>query len=317
MATIRALGPVDVRTTTNQFVNPSFETDEAWLESGSVSAVNRSVTGVIQPDFSAFIIANSAPTSAFTGVGQAADAIAEGEWFAARIPVRPSGTTPAPRARVQVSFYDAGGVFVSGSSSIIEPTPAFNFTTLTHAAQAPAGAATVRAYLLLAGATTDVPDPDTAASTDTWIGATEATEAAARAAVATYFDGDTPGAHWNGVPHASSSSLDYVIAPELVLDYGYTRGSRNVVLEPLGSGYPTVFLRGAQSKAGTLKLLFKGAAPARTAADVLSTINQFHFQELAVGEDFQFIVTGPVTVRNEPGTPYWTVDAEFREVEPR
>ncbi|GAA4707469.1 Phage tail protein [Promicromonospora umidemergens] len=191
----------------NRFTNPSMETDEAWFESGSVSAVNRSTTGVIQPDYSAFIIVDSAPTSTGTGVGQSGGAVVEGDWFAARIPVRPSGASPAPRARVRIQWFAAAGGVISATDTAIQDLPAFSFTRIVHVAQAPAGAASVRAYLFLSGASTTVPDPDTTASTDTWIGAVADTESAALAAVDTYFDGGTPGAQWTGTPNASTSTM--------------------------------------------------------------------------------------------------------------
>ena len=102
--------------------------------------------------------------------------------------------------------------------------------------------------------------------------------------------------------------------PILVLDYAYTRGSRNVVLEPLGSSDPTVFLRPAKSRAGTLSLLFGTAFAAREAVNVLSAADRFSFSEPAAGEEWDFIVTGDVTNTKVQGVDYWTVDAEVREV---
>lgn len=104
--------------------------------------------------------------------------------------------------------------------------------------------------------------------------------------------------------------------PILVLDYAYSRGSRNVVLEPLGSSDPTVFLRPAKSRAGTLSLLFGSAFAAREAVTVLSAADRFSFAEPAVGEEWDFIVTGDVTNTKVQGVDYWTVDAEVREVSP-
>lgn len=110
--------------------------------------------------------------------------------------------------------------------------------------------------------------------------------------------------------------LGATITPVLVLNYATRRASRNVLLEPLGSPYPTVFLREAQSKAGTLSLLFLGDAPSRAAEDFLAAADRFTFAEPTVGESWDFIVTGAVTRTRQMGTSYWTVDAEVREVEP-
>lgn len=131
-----------------------------------------------------------------------------------------------------------------------------------------------------------------------------------------YFDGASVGAHWLGTPNASISELDPVIEPALVLNYATRRASRNVVLEPLGSKYPTVFLREAQSKAGTLSLLFQGDAPSREAEEFLSSASRFTFSEPTVGETWDFVVTGAVTRTHQTATSYWIVDAEVREVEP-
>ncbi|WP_036963675.1 hypothetical protein [Promicromonospora kroppenstedtii] len=105
-----------------------------------------------------------------------------------------------------------------------------------------------------------------------------------------------------------------VITPLLVLDYAYARGSRNVVLEPLGSSDPTVFLRAAQSRAGTLSLLFGSAFAAREAVDLLSAADRFTFAEPAVGEEWDFVVTGDIRNAKQQGVEFWVVNAEVREV---
>lgn len=107
-----------------------------------------------------------------------------------------------------------------------------------------------------------------------------------------------------------------VITPLLVLDYGFTRASRDVLLEPLGSEYPTVFMRPAQSKSGTLTLLIAGAAAANAAEATLGSVNRFHFEEPAAAQDFHFVKSGAITVTKVEGVDYWTVSVEFREVEP-
>lgn len=105
-----------------------------------------------------------------------------------------------------------------------------------------------------------------------------------------------------------------VIEPLEVLNYGYQRGSRNVVLEPLGSGFPTVFLRQAQSRSGTMQLLFGTANDARWAQELLGNSDRFNFDEPAVEEFWDFIVTGPITVTHQTSTTYWIVAVDFREV---
>lgn len=115
---------------------------------------------------------------------------------------------------------------------------------------------------------------------------------------------------------ASTWTDNRTLHPLAVLNYATRRASRNVLLEPLGSKYPTVFLREAQSKAGTLSLLFLGDAPSREAETFLSSANRFTFSEPTVGETWDFVVTGDVGRTHQTGTSYWIVDAEVREVEP-
>ncbi len=163
-------------------------------------------------------------------------------------------------------------------------------------------------------------------ATTSWARYTQAFTAPASAAFA------TPLLHWSGIAlvgqqldlaeaqwELGTTVTDFTdnktITPLAVLDYGFTRGSRNVVLEPLGSGYPSVFIRPAQSRSGTLSLLFGSADDARNAESAFSAADRFHFQEPEVGEDFHFIVTGDVAVAKVEGVNYWTVAAEFREVE--
>lgn len=112
----------------------------------------------------------------------------------------------------------------------------------------------------------------------------------------------------------TAASDDEIIVPLLVLDYAYTRGSRNVVLEPLGSSDPTVFLRPAKSRTGTLSLLFSHASTARAAVGILSRADRYTFEEAAVGEEWDFVVVGDIVNTKVQGVNYWTVDAEVREV---
>lgn len=113
-----------------------------------------------------------------------------------------------------------------------------------------------------------------------------------------------------------TNALGGTITPLAVLNYATRRASRNITLELLGSEYPTVFLRPAQSKAGTLSLLFLGDATSRAAEDFLAAADRFEFAEPAVGESWEFVLTGGLTRTRQTGTSYWVIDAEVREVEP-
>jgi len=104
--------------------------------------------------------------------------------------------------------------------------------------------------------------------------------------------------------------------PIAVLNYATRRQSRSVVLEPIGSKYPTVFLREAQSKSGTLSMLFQGDLESREAENFLGLAARFAFEEPVSGEAWDFVTVGAVVRTRQTGTSYWTVDAEVREVEP-
>jgi hypothetical protein len=113
----------------------------------------------------------------------------------------------------------------------------------------------------------------------------------------------------------TAASDGTVLTPSLVVDYAYDRESRNVVLDTLGTPYPTVFLREAASLSGTLSLLFPSALSAREAVEVLSRADRFSFAEPSAGEAWDFVVVGAVTNTKTPGTDYWLVRTQVREVE--
>lgn len=113
----------------------------------------------------------------------------------------------------------------------------------------------------------------------------------------------------------TASATATTLNPVMVVDYAIDRQTRNVLLDTLGTPYPTTFLREALSKSGTLSLLFLGHEAADEAQTVLSSRDRFTFSEPAVDEQWDFVVSGNVTKRNQGGTPYWLVSAEVREVE--
>lgn len=325
MATIRATSPVSVPTVTNLVTNPSFETSDSPWTAFANNAVTRTNAFPLMAGRVGFWVGQSTATGAAPQIGFNSDSVTidPTKWYGWQFWCATDTSLPAGTVvRAQMRFpADGAAVFPfvdhpADSGQFAFYPGGFARQVLRPEDVAP-GVTSMRLQPNL-----DALNPGTIPTgkrlwMDQVILVEGESEAEVEAALdAGYFDGDTPGAHWNGTPHASTSSLDYVIEPDLVLDYGYARGSRNVVLEPLGSGYPTVFQRTAQSKAGTLRLLFHGAAPARTAGDAFSSINRFHFQAPEVGEDWHFIVTGAVNVKKVEGVSYWTVDVEFREVEP-
>lgn len=115
---------------------------------------------------------------------------------------------------------------------------------------------------------------------------------------------------------ASPWTDNQTVNPLLVLNYGFSRESRNVVLDLMGSEYPAVFLRKAQSRSGTLTMLFGSATAANDADGIFQSVNRFHFQEPAGAQDFHFVRSGPVEVVKTEGVNSWTVAVGFREVAP-
>lgn len=199
-----------------------------------------------------------------------------GSWDAAKSP------TGGPTTRMNVQWYNAAGVLLSTTTGAGQSVTTWGRVTQT--VTAPANAAFATPLLQWSGT----------------------------ALVAQVLD--FAQAQFEPGAVASDFTDNQTIHPLLVLNYGYARGSQNVVHEVLAGNYPAVSLRPAQSKSGTLSLLFGDRASARGAEDTLTDVNRFHFTEPTVGEDFHFIASGPVNVRNEPGTTVWIVDVVYREV---
>lgn len=107
-----------------------------------------------------------------------------------------------------------------------------------------------------------------------------------------------------------------VVTPTLVLEYGYEYGSGNVVHDAIYATMPNVTLRPLQSRGGTLRTLHVGRAAATAMEELLQIVGTFRFEAPETGEDFYFVVTGPVQLREVTGTTNWTVAVQFREVAP-
>lgn len=198
-------------------------------------------------------------------------------WYAAK------SAGGGPVARTSVNWYNAAGASISTTTGTNQSPPT-SWARYTEALTAPALAAFAR--------------PNLAWSGTALIGQT------LDLAMAQFELGST----------ASAWTDNRTIHPLLVLNYATRRASRNVLLEPLGSKYPTTFLREAQSKSGTLSLLFQGDAESREAEDFLGSATRFTFSEPAVGELYDFVVAGAIT-RTQQAPSVWVVDAEIREVE--
>lgn len=197
-------------------------------------------------------------------------------WYAAK-------SAGGPQARTSVNWYNAAGASISTTTGT-NMSPGTSWARFTEALVAPALAAFARPNLAWSGTALVAQTLDFA--------------------MAQFEVGST----------ASPWTDNRTLHPLLVLNYATRRASRNVLLEPLGSKYPTTFLREAQSKAGTLSLLFQGDAEAREAEDFLGAATRFTFSEPTVGELWDFVVTGAIT-RTQQATSVWIVDAEVREVE--
>lgn len=226
---------------------------------------------------------SSPMNGAVTGTGTAGVPVAPGQEVTPSCYRRRQPPNGGTAFRFDIQWFTPAGATISTSNGVLVPAPT-SWDRHAETFVAPAGAAYASLGLTFSGLY--------AAGTDLDL------------AMAQFEYGDTA-TEW-----VDGASLN----PILVLDYAYTRGSRNVVLEPLGSSDPTVFLRPARSRAGTLSLLFGSAFAAREAVKTLSAADRFSFSEPAVGEAWDFIVTGDVTNTKVTGVDYWTVDAEVREV---
>lgn len=200
-------------------------------------------------------------------------------WYAAK------SAGGGPVARTSVNWYDAAGASISTTTGTNQ-SPGTSFARYTQDFVAPALAAFAR--------------PNLAWSGTALIGQT------LDLAMAQFEVGST----------ASTWTDNQTVNPLLILDYGFSRESRNVVLDLMGSTYPAVFLREAQSRSGTLTMLFDSASASNDADAIFQSVNRFHFQELAAAQDFHFIRSGPVTAVKLEAANIWTVAVGFREVAP-
>lgn len=201
-----------------------------------------------------------------------------GSWYARKAP------GGGPTSRLDLAWYTAAGASISTSSGSAN-SPITTWTRFTQIHTPPATAAFAQPRLQLSGIALVGQDID--------LGMVQLE----LGSVTDFTDNVT-------------------INPLLVLDYGYTSASRSILLETIGSKYPTSFLKPARSKSGTLSLLFDNTAQAMEADEIMRTASRFTFEEPTAAQEFDFIVSGAVTVNKVPGINYWTVDAEFREVEP-
>lgn len=241
-----------------------------------------------------------APVGAGWEVTGAGVPVVPGQLFTGGIYVRASKALTTVRTGLRFWNGAADSAIQEGAS--IANVPANTWTWVPFASVAvPGGYTTLNAARVLA-------------STNMAIGDTLDVAGALVGDVAAYIDGHMAGVSWIGTEDASTSIADFTVSPVLVLDYATSRASRNVLFEPLGSTYPTVFLRPASSRAGVLSLLFSSAAEARTAVDMLTAVNRYTFSEPTVGEQWDFIVSGDVTNTKVEGVNYWIVNAAAREV---
>lgn len=201
-----------------------------------------------------------------------------GSWYARKVP------GGGPTSRFDLAWYTAAGALISTSTGSAN-SPVATWTRFTQTHTPPATSAFAQPRLQLSGTALVGQDIDLAMAQLELGSVTEFTD-------------------------------NRTLNPLLVLNYGFTSASRSILLETIGSKYPTTFLKPARSKSGTLSMLFDTTDKAMEADEVMRTASRFTFEELSAAQVFDFIVSGAVTVNKVPGINYWTVDVEFREVEP-
>ena len=206
----RALGPVVRR---NRVPNPSFEVSTAGVSTTTATTVLLATTA--RP---------SRVGSRMLGVEVDSPSSAQYVWQVAALAASDAGrhlafsalvgrSTGSNYARLSVQFRDAVGAAI-GSTTHGPIVLLSNADVVRHsvAAAVPDGAATVRLFLYVYSSATGAIALTGRTLTDAWVAAVADTEAAALAAVETYFDGDTrlPDGHrgrWTGTPGASASEL--------------------------------------------------------------------------------------------------------------
>lgn len=182
--------PVETVLRRNVNPNPSFEEDLAGYASQSVVTLNRFATAGYQHVGQygmAADVGENAPALTWNR-GPRFD-IAPGQWFGSLVHLRTSSWV-----RTRVIFYNAADTVVGASPYITTySSPATAFEPQAGVAQAPATAAYGYAYFYPYSSDTGAaPTAGTRVRADAWLYAVTDTQSAAEAAVASYFDGDTP-----------------------------------------------------------------------------------------------------------------------------
>lgn len=210
---------------TNGFSNPSFENNAASVAGAGVTVASVASARTSLGTRVLYITGDSAPTvNALVYQTTALGRVTPGQWWGASLGLRASGGG-ALVAQLAIEWRDAANVALPGqrgpwftlptSGNIGDPGTMFAL-----ALQAPAGASAGRLVVRFAktaplgstGNATTPADPGFVVLSDGWIDGVGATEAEVRAALAPYFDGDTPNTpdwtySWTGTPHASTSTM--------------------------------------------------------------------------------------------------------------
>lgn len=183
----------------NLVTNPSAEvnvTDGGWSTLGGTTS--RDVTsGPYPAGLAGFLVsAGAAGNASIRHVGSRAPA-APGEVWAAAASFRPLAGTRT--VRVYLDFYDAAGVRIGLHVGPDASAPVGAYTRpIRTGVVAPAGTVSVQIIAEFVALAAESMSIDAL-----WLGKVAAVGAAPPA----YFDGDTPGARWEGAPHASISRL--------------------------------------------------------------------------------------------------------------
>ncbi|MDN6458119.1 MAG: hypothetical protein L0K38_13960, partial [Yaniella sp.] len=218
--------PSDVVEATNLAPNPSFEIDTSAWEirwAGGIEYIDRydnAYLGVSVGDYCLGIKGTDTVASG-TGLIQTSPiAVSPGEWVNVAGSFRAQESTPVA-VRLRLYWLDSGGNEIGSSNlepwrvaSDLENSVPANRIVGSSPGQAPSGAVAFRLAVWYRDVNgSDAPPAGFVAYIDGVHAASASSEAGAKSAVATYFDGDTtdgatdddPHYRWTGTPHASTS----------------------------------------------------------------------------------------------------------------
>jgi hypothetical protein len=107
-------------------------------------------------------------------------------------------------------------------------------------------------------------------------------------------------------------------SPKLIIAWGTSQESRNVIHDIIGRTDPDVTLKAASSRSGTLEMLFETASAAETARGILANGTTFTISDSETWLDgFNFVMSGNIAnVLEDTTRKVWVLEADFKEIIP-